>query len=92
MGRDLVIEPTEDMVVAAIEALRDTVLDDEVTAARAIAEAVLAIVERDQVAPLRALIGEFIDPDPCSYDHHGYCQAHGLDPAPCPHQRAKELP
>lgn len=41
------IEPTAEMVVAAITALRETVLDDEVTVARAIAEAVLAIVERD---------------------------------------------
>ena len=23
--------------------------------------------------------------EPCRYDHHGYCQTHFLDPAPCPH-------
>ena len=25
--------------------------------------------------------------DECQYDHHGYCQAHGLDEAPCPVER-----
>lgn len=25
------------------------------------------------------------DPDPCEYDHHGYCQAHSLHENPCPH-------
>jgi hypothetical protein len=37
------------------------------------------------------LIADLTDPDPCWYDHHGYCQAHGwfaTDPA-CPHARAK---
>ena len=33
----------------------------------------------------------FRDPDPCEYDHHGYCQAHSLDERPCPHERAAEL-
>lgn len=28
--------------------------------------------------------------DDCSYDHHGYCQSHGLDDAPCPVARIKE--
>lgn len=23
-------------------------------------------------------------PDPCRYDHHGYCQSHNLDERPCP--------
>ncbi|SNY28963.1 hypothetical protein [Paractinoplanes atraurantiacus] len=50
-------EPTEDMIVAAIEAGRATILDDEVVAAKACAAAVLAIVDRDhaaEVAKLRA--------------------------------------
>lgn len=40
-----------------------------------------------------ALIADFIDPDDCWHDHHGYCQAHGwfaTDPS-CPHARAKAL-
>lgn len=44
-------------------------------------------------AVLLNLIEDFVDPDPCWYDHHGYCQAHGwvaTDPA-CPHARAKAL-
>lgn len=44
-------------------------------------------------AALLGLIADFVDPDPCYYDHHGYCQAHGwTDTEPrCPHARAKEL-
>lgn len=91
----MTIDPTDEMVQAALDVFLATptgsIAEIDAGMAKALV-AVLAIVERDQVAPLRALIGEFIDPDPCSYDHHGYCQAHGLDPAPCPHQRAKELP
>jgi hypothetical protein len=40
---------------------------------------------------LRRLIAQLIDPDPCRYDHHGYCQAHSLHSAPCPHEQAKAL-
>jgi hypothetical protein len=42
---------------------------------------------------LRELLQDLIDPDPCSFDHHGYCQAHGwMSTSPrCPHARAKEL-
>ncbi|MEU8829312.1 hypothetical protein [Streptomyces sp900116325] len=39
------------------------------------------------------LLRELVDPDPCYFDHHGYCQAHGwmtVEPA-CPHARTKEL-
>lgn len=44
-------------------------------------------------ATLLALLADFVDPDPCELDHHGYCQAHGwTDTEPrCPHARAKEL-
>lgn len=38
-----------------------------------------------------ALLEELVDPDPCWFDHHGYCQAHSLHMKPCPHERAKEL-
>ena len=40
-----------------------------------------------------SIIRGMVDPDECSYDHHGNCQAHGwtgTDPS-CPHKRAKEL-
>ncbi|MFE2353437.1 hypothetical protein [Streptomyces parvulus] len=43
---------------------------------------------------LLGLIRDFLDPDPCSFDHHGYCQAHGYlggEPMSCPHGRAKKL-
>jgi hypothetical protein len=36
------------------------------------------------------LIRDLADPDPCWFDHHGYCQAHGwtaTNPR-CPHARA----
>lgn len=46
-----------------------------------------------QLDAARQLISDFVDPDPCHYDHHGYCQAHGwfaTEPA-CPHARAKKI-
>jgi hypothetical protein len=45
--------------------------------------------ERD----ILALIDDLRDPDPCHYDHHGYCQAHGwMTTTPrCPHARAADL-
>lgn len=44
------------------------------------------------LSPLE-LLAEMVDPDPCWFDHHGYCQAHGYfetDPK-CKHARAKDL-
>lgn len=32
-----------------------------------------------------------VDPDDCSYDHHGDCQAHGFFGSRCGHAVAKEL-
>lgn len=39
------------------------------------------------------MLEDLTDPDPCTFDHHGYCQAHGWlrDDRPCPHARAKAL-
>jgi len=45
----MITEPTEDMIVAAIEASRANVLEDEVDHARAVAAAVLVVAEN----PLR---------------------------------------
>jgi hypothetical protein len=44
-------------------------------------------------AELIEIIRDLTDPDPCQYDHHGYCQAHGwMDTEPrCPHARAADL-
>lgn len=42
---------------------------------------------------LRVLVDDFTDPDPCHYDHHGYCQAHmwfATEPR-CPHARARDI-
>lgn len=45
------------------------------------------------VDSLLDLIDDLRDPDPCWYDHHGYCQAHGwTDTEPeCPHARAQRI-
>lgn len=41
---------------------------------------------------LQNLIRDLSDPDPCHYDHHGYCQAHSwLQDGECPHARAQRL-
>jgi hypothetical protein len=45
----------------------------------------------DEIDRLRGLVAELADPDPCHYDHHDLCQAHRLDPRPCPHERANAL-
>lgn len=41
------------------------------------------------------LLRSLVDDDPCWFDHHGGCQAHGflsLEPGEkCPHQEAKEI-
>jgi hypothetical protein len=46
------------------------------------------------VENLLRLIRDLTDPDdPCRFDHHGHCQAHGwtdIDPA-CPHARARRI-
>ena len=50
------------------------------------------VAERDQ---LRVLVRDLCDPDPCWFDHHGGCQAHGylsLERGQlCPHEEAKQL-
>lgn len=51
-----------------------------------------ALVE--EVRRLRCLVRDFVDPDPCSFDHHGYCKVHGHlsgEPGSCPHGRARKL-
>jgi hypothetical protein len=46
---------------------------------------------RDQLKGAVDLLRELVDPDPCRYDHNDLCQAHSLDPRPCPHERARTL-
>ena len=41
--------------------------------------------ERDR---LKEALQAFVDDDPCSFDHHGYCQAHGGDR--CRNENAKQ--
>lgn len=48
----------------------------------------------NELAELRALVDDLTTPaGPCSYDHQGYCEAHGwFNTAPrCPHARAAEI-
>ncbi|HEY3480300.1 MAG TPA: hypothetical protein VGL02_15485 [Streptomyces sp.] len=47
----------------------------------------------EQLDQLEGLVKDLADPDPCYFDHHGYCQAHGwtdTDPK-CPDGRAQQL-
>ena len=39
------------------------------------------------------IIGDLVDDDPCSFDHHGYCQSHAwfATEQSCPHGRGKAL-
>ncbi len=47
------------------------------------------------VAQLLRLVRDLVDDEPCQFDHHGGCQAHGflsLEPGElCPHAEAKAL-
>jgi hypothetical protein len=87
-----VIELTDEMKAAAKRRMGvpdDHQLDPWTEAAF---EDVLAIVERDHGVPLRAALIRLVDPDPCTYDHDGICQAHGQGSDPfCAHRRAMEL-
>jgi len=50
------------------------------------------LAERDRMAELlRGLVEA--ETDPCTYDHHGYCQAHGWfgEPGECYTREAREL-
>lgn len=41
---------------------------------------------------LAAALRDMIDPDPCDYDHHGYCQTHGyLSEGGCGNAHAIEV-
>lgn len=42
-------------------------------------------------AQAMAILSDLIDPEPCKYDRHGYCQSHALHNRPCPHERAKQI-
>lgn len=50
-------------------------------------------IERPEAERIYRLIRDLADPEPCSFDHHGGCQAHGyLDLKPgelCPQYDAK---
>ncbi|WP_346921316.1 hypothetical protein [Glutamicibacter creatinolyticus] len=56
---------------------------------------VLETHQQEREAQLRQLVRDMTDPDPCWFDHHGGCQAHGyleLKPGElCPHDEAKQL-
>lgn len=51
--------------------------------------------QKEREAQLHQLVRDMTDPDPCWFDHHGGCQAHGyLDLKPselCPHAEAKQI-
>lgn len=60
------------------------------------AELVSALKESHaNAATARQIIEELTDPDPCSFDHHGDCQAHGFfdlsSENPCGHAKAKRF-
>lgn len=44
----------------------------------------------EEVTALRLALDDLVDDEPCSFDHHGYCQAHSLG-KPCSNATAKAL-
>lgn len=68
-------------VMNLIERLRSWRKDDAAGAADEAA---------DRIEELEAALRSLIDDEPCWYDHHGYCQAHGLS-SPCEMAEARKL-
>lgn len=105
-GFDLAENATPDVIALAWEKLTDTEREQWRYAARSaltVAATLVATPAYDRgVAAGRTaaaadhlieLIQDLADPDPCTFDHHGYCQAHGwmaTDPH-CPHARARDV-
>lgn len=85
--------------IAAVEGMRGYPVlvtpEEAVDVLRRLAAETPGPETQGDVAELTALVRDFLDPDPCSYDHHGYCQAHaagfGGEPLSCPHARARKL-
>jgi hypothetical protein len=65
-------------------------LDDALDAADRITGVAFVFQPPKAAEEMRRLLNELVDPDPCWFDHHGACQAHGLQ-NPCPHEQAKKL-
>lgn len=88
-----VIEPTDEMIERAGRAMFGERPLNPIRRRHLglVVAAVLAVAERNEVRPLRDLLAQLVDEDPCWLDHNGYCQAHGLHSPPCPHEVAKEL-
>lgn len=47
---------------------------------------------RGQAEKLASTLADFLDDEPCEFDHHGYCQMHGwLDEGECSMSRARRI-
>ena len=88
-------DPTDAEIQAGANAIARSWRVLSPTSRRHLAKLVLRAVLPDHDAqvrvPLLSLIADLADDGPCHYDHNGYCQAHSLDPRPCPHERAKRV-
>ena len=49
------------------------------------------ISDKEYINALEDVLIDLLDLEECYYDRHGYCQAHYLDPKPCPVERGKVL-
>lgn len=49
----------------------------------------VALDAKQRAERAEAILRDLVDPDPCYFDHNGYCQAHGYSP-PCAHARARD--
>lgn len=86
------VDPAE--IEAGAEAIRRAnphAAPQPTEAAEQVLRAVLPDHDAQVRVPLLSLIADLADDGPCHYDHNGYCQAHSLDPRPCPHERAKRV-
>lgn len=85
---------TQPLAVKSYSAMRDAALRLAVslTDAPALLAAAKESSEKDaEIERLRGMLDELYDTNPCSFDHHGYCQEHGwLQEGTCIMARVKE--
>ncbi|MDE1867089.1 MAG: hypothetical protein KGI08_05200 [Thaumarchaeota archaeon] len=68
----------------------EIVWHDKSRAVKPIKEIILAVNRHHLFEEMVGILKRFVDNEPCSFDHHGYCQTHGVT-MPCINEQAKQL-
>jgi hypothetical protein len=87
-ARDVNLGPKVDQMIAMIRRLREE-RDDLAEKLAAATRTVVRLAESCDEA--LTLLRRFVDDEPCSLDHDGACQAHGVSGPPCRNAEARRL-